>query len=142
MKLKELLKRFYFDLYFVDYHESKSIYTHEQLEEISQQKDGEYHLEIVDTGGSNFRLAICSNENTLDGQSTIAYIETEGSYKQRVKWREAVGGVLVVFRVKDGSPNLDSIPFNTEVLNSWNPLKDDFTQDVIPWTTQTKEKAK
>jgi len=144
MKLQELLKRFYFDLHFVDYHksmylESQSIYTHEQLQELSPNIQGEYHIEVVDMGYGKLRLAICSNENTLDGRSAIAYIETELSYKQRIKWQEETGGVIVVFRVKDGSPNLDCSPFNTSVLNSWNPLKDDFIQDAIPWEPQVMD---
>jgi hypothetical protein len=147
MKLQELLKRFYFDLYFVDYHESTylekpSIYTHDQLLEVSPNIKGEYHIEVVDMGYGKLRLAICSNENTLDGRSAIAYIETEISYQQRIKWQEEVGGVIVVFRVKDGNPNLDYSPFNTSVLNSWNPLKDDFMQDAIPWEERVMSKAR
>lgn len=147
MKLQELLKRFYFDLYFMDYHKSMyleqpSFYTHDQLVEMSPSIEGEYHIEVVDVGFSKLRLAICSNKPTLDGQSAIAFIETEESYKQRIKWQEEVGGVIVVFRVKDGSPNLDYSPFNTSVLNSWNPLKDDFMQDAIPWEPQVMAKAR
>lgn len=130
MKLKELLENFCFDGYFVDYHESRylsisPVYTHRQLKKIAEGKEGDYHVEVVDIGFGQLRVAICSNELTLDGQSAIAYIETEKSFQKRSQnCCNTCGRDLSCYSFDTEYAYV----FSTNVLNSWNPLSEELFQ--------------
>lgn len=129
MKLQELLQRFCFDGYFVDYHESKyltitPVYSHQDLAKKAKKIEGEYHIEMVDIGFGQLRVAICSNERTLDGQSAIAYIETEKSYQKRSQnccdiCEYNFSGLVF------SSNSYLCHHLDTKALSSWNPLSNE-----------------
>lgn len=128
MKFQELIERFYFDGYFVDYEGSQHlllspVYSHSDLLKISPNIEGDYHIEVVEVPFMRLRVAICSDDYCAE--KPILFIETEKSFERRShnccdNCEEDFSSRVFGF----GYANT----FNTKVLNSWNPLNNERLQ--------------